>query len=144
MKRMRFDFDFEDNELFDEQTEKVIKAKVREVVRKENYSIITEETNNEFNRLMQKGKDSYYSEMTNIIKKRVEYIVRDIVERPEYRNEINNRIEETVGKMIDIKVKTLDSAINNAVKVAVNEIINAAVTEKLSKIFDAVGEKDEK
>ena len=144
MKRMRFDFDFEDNELFDEQTEKVIKAKVREVVRKENYSIITEETNNEFNRLMQNGKDSYYSEITNIIKKRVEYIVRDIVERPEYRNEINKRIEETVGKMIDIKVKTLDSAINNAVKVAVNEIINAAVTEKLSKILIAVGDKDEK
>lgn len=144
MKRMHFDFDFEDNELFDEQTEKVIKAKVREAVRKENYNIITEETNNEFNRLMQEGKNSYYSEMTNIIKKRVEYIVRDIVERPEYRNEINKRIEETVGKMIDIKVKTLDSAINNAVKVAVNEIINAAVTEKLSKILVAVGDKDEK
>ena len=144
MKRMRFDFDFEDNELFDEQTEKVIKAKVREVVRKENYSIITEETNNEFNRLMQNGKDSYYSEITNIIKKRVEYIVRDIVESPEYRNEIKKRIEETVGKMIDTKVKTLDSAINNAVKVAVNEIINAAVTEKLSKILIAVGDKDEK
>lgn len=144
MKRMHFDFDFEDNELFDEQTEKVIKAKVREVVRKENYNIIADETRKELDRLIDDGKQLYYSEIRNIIKDRIETIISDVLNNIEYKNIINEAIANKISYVIDCKIKVIDSSINKDVREAVNEIINAAVTEKLSKIFDTVGDKDEK
>lgn len=144
MKRMHFDFDFEDNELFDEQTEKVIKAKVREVVRKENYNIIADETRKELDRLIDDGKQLYYSEIRNIIKSRIGSIILDILDDIKYKKIIDEVVGNKLSCVIDSKIKVIDSSINKDVRVAVNEIINAAVTEKLSKIFDVVGDKDEK
>ena len=69
MKRLTLEIDLSENEIFDEEVTKAVRAKVREVVRNTCSEIIKEEAEREVKRqLGEVGWDYYQGEIRNAVK----------------------------------------------------------------------------
>ena len=99
MKRVTLNIDLEDNQIFDEQVVETIKAKVRELVRNENYNYVASETKKELDRLI--ADSSWYSSTINrIIKDKISNIVHDVLTTTEMKQKLSDALDSESIKFI--------------------------------------------
>lgn len=130
MKRVTLNIDLEDNQIFDEQVVETIKAKVRELVRNENYNYVASETKKELDRLI--ADSSWYSSTINrIIKDKISNIVHDVLTTTEMRQKLSDALDSESIKFINRN----QSVIESYCEAAVQKKLNDDIAKKLNNIF---------
>ena len=130
MKRVTLNIDLEDNQIFDEQVVETIKAKVRELVRNENYNYVASETKKELDRLI--AESSWYSSTINrIIKDKISNIVHDVLTTTEMRQKLSDALDSESIKFINRN----QSVIESYCEAAVQKKLNDDIAKKLNNIF---------
>lgn len=130
MKRVTLNIDLEDNQVFDEQVVETIKAKVRELVRNENYNYVASETKKELDRLI--ADSSWYSSTINkIIRDKISSIVHDVLTTNEMRQKLSDALDSESIKFINRN----QSVIESYCEAAIQKKLNDDIAEKLNNIF---------
>ena len=130
MKRVTLNIDLEDNQLFDEQVVETIKAKVRELVRNENYNYVASETKKELDRLI--ADSCWYSSTINkIIRDKISGIVHDVLATDEMRQKLSDALDSESIKFINRN----QSVIESYCEAAVQKKLNDDIAKKLNNIF---------
>lgn len=130
MKRVTLNIDLEDNQIFDEQVVETIKAKVRELVRNENYNYVASETKKELDRLI--ADSSWYSSTINrIIRDKISNIVHDVLTTTEMRQKLSDALDSESIKFINRN----QSVIESYCEAAVQKKLNDDIAKKLNNIF---------
>lgn len=130
MKRVTLNIDLEDNQVFDEQVVETIKAKVRELVRNENYNYVASETKKELDRLI--ADSSWYSSTINrIIRDKISGIVHDVLTTNEMRQKLSDALDSESIKFINRN----QSVIESYCEAAIQKKLNDDIAEKLNNIF---------
>lgn len=130
MKRVTLNIDLEDNQIFDEQVVETIKAKVRELVRNENYNYVASETKKELDRLI--ADSSWYSSTINrIIRDKISNIVHDVLTTTEMRQKFSDALDSESIKFINRN----QSVIESYCEAAVQKKLNDDIAKKLNNIF---------
>ena len=130
MKRVTLNIDLEDNQIFDEQVVETIKAKVRELVRNENYNYVASETKKELDRLI--AESSWYSSTINrIIRDKISNIVHDVLTTTEMRQKFSDALDSESIKYINRN----QSVIESYCEAAVQKKLNDDIAKKLNNIF---------
>ena len=130
MKRVTLNIDLEDNQIFDEQVVETIKAKVRELVRNENYNYVASETKKELDRLI--ADSSWYSSTINrIIRDKISNIVHDVLTTTEMRQKLSDALHSESIKFINRN----QSVIESYCEAAVQKKLNDDIAKKLNNIF---------
>ena len=97
MKRLTLELDLSENEIFDEEVTKAVRAKVREAVRNARSEDIDNEVQQEVERLFDSGSWDYKGKLKNIVKSAVysaiEQAVRDL--------DIKEIVETSVAEKMD-------------------------------------------
>lgn len=130
MKRVTLNIDLEDNQIFDEQVVETIKAKVRELVRNENYNYVASETKKELDRLI--ADSSWYSSTINrIIRDKISNIVHDVLTTTEMRQKLSDALDSESIKFINRN----QSVIESYCEAAIQKKLNDDIAKKLNNIF---------
>lgn len=131
MKRLTLEIDLSENEIFDEEVTKAVRAKVREVVRNTCSEIIKEEAEREVKRqLGEVGWDYYQGEIRNAVKNVAYYILEPIVKKIDFE-EI---VKYTVDKRMDYTLSFYD--VEGKCEDVLKAKINDAVARKLKEILN--------
>ena len=97
MKRLTLEIDLSENEIFDEEVTKAVRAKVREAVRNARSEDIDNEVQQEVERLFDNGSWDYKRKLKNIVKSAVysaiEQAVKDL--------DIKEIVETSVAEKMD-------------------------------------------
>lgn len=133
MKRMTLSIDLEDNELFDKEITKIIKAKVRTIAREEHDKIVQEEVIAEVKRLVESSEYLYRERLKNIVKLTVSETMTEVIKGMD----IDSITREIVNTKIDSKVTHYTSIVDQRCKEVLETTINEQLKEKLTKIFSA-------
>lgn len=130
MKRVTLNIDLEDNQIFDEQVVETIKAKVRELVRNENYNYVASETKKELDRLI--ADSSWYSSTINkIIRDKISNIVHDVLTTTEMKQKLSDALDSESIKFINRN----QSVIESYCEAAIQKKLNDDIAKKLNNIF---------
>ena len=130
MKRLTLELDLSENEIFDEEVTKAVRAKVREAVRNARSEDIDNEVQQEVERLFDSGSWDYKGKLKNIVKSAVysaiEQAVRDL--------DIKEIVETSVAEKMDdymsyYKVRerceeVLNAKVQGAVEKKIKELLN--------------------
>ena len=130
MKRLTLEIDLSENEIFDEEVTKAVRAKVREAVRNARSDDIDNEVKQEVERLFDSGLWDYKGKLKNIVKSAVysaiEQAVRDL--------DIKEIVETSVAEKMDdymsyYKVRerceeALNAKVQGAVEKKIKELLN--------------------
>lgn len=130
MKRLTLEIDLSENEIFDEEVTKAVRAKVREAVRNARSEDIDNEVQQEVERLFDSGSWDYKGKLKNIVKSAVysaiEQAVRDL--------DIKEIVETSVAEKMDdymsyYKVRerceeALNAKVQGAVEKKIKELLN--------------------
>lgn len=130
MKRLTLEIDLSENEIFDEEVTKAVRAKVREAVRNARSEDIDNEVQQEVERLFDSGLWDYKGKLKNIVKSAVysaiEQAVRDL--------DIKEIVETSVAEKMDdymsyYKVRerceeALNAKVQGAVEKKIKELLN--------------------
>ena len=130
MKRLTLEIDLSENEIFDEEITKAVRAKVREAVRNARSEDIDNEVQKEVERLFDSGSWDYKGKLKNIVKSAVysaiEQAVRDF--------DIKEIVETSVAEKMDdymsyYKVRerceeALNAKVQGAVEKKIKELLN--------------------
>lgn len=130
MKRLTLELDLSENEIFDEEVTKAVRAKVREAVRNARSEDIDNEVQQEVERLFDSGSWDYKGKLKNIVKSAVysaiEQAVRDL--------DIKEIVETSVAEKMDdymsyYKVRerceeALNAKVQGAVEKKIKELLN--------------------
>lgn len=130
MKRLTLEIDLSENEIFDEEITKAVRAKVREAVRNARSEDIDNEVQQEVERLFDSGSWDYKGKLKNIVKSAVysaiEQAVRDL--------DIKEIVETSVAEKMDdymsyYKVRerceeALNAKVQGAVEKKIKELLN--------------------
>lgn len=130
MKRLTLEIDLSENEIFDEEITKAVRAKVREAVRNARSEDIDNEVQQEVERLFDSGSWDYKGKLKNIVKSAVysaiEQAVRDF--------DIKEIVETSVAEKMDdymsyYKVRerceeALNAKVQGAVEKKIKELLN--------------------
>lgn len=131
MKRLTLEIDLSENEIFDEEVTKAVRAKVREVVRNTCSEIIKEEAEREVKRqLGEVGWDYYQGEIRNAVKSVAYYILEPIVKKIDFE-EI---VKYTVDKRMDYTLSFYD--VEGKCEDVLKTKINDAVVRKLKELLN--------
>lgn len=79
MKRLTLEIDLSENEIFDEEVTKAVRAKVREAVRNARSEDIDNEVQQEVERLFDGGSWGYREKLKNIVKSAVYSAIEEAV-----------------------------------------------------------------
>lgn len=130
MKRVTLNIDLEDNQIFDEQVVETIKAKVRELVRNENYNYVASETKKELDRLIENSY--WYNNVINkIIRDKISDIVHDTLTTAEMKQKLSDALDSESIKFINRNQAVIESYCEAAIRKKLNDDI----TKKLNDIF---------
>ena len=131
MKRLTLGINLSENEIFDEEGVKAVKAKVREIVRNTCGEIIKEEAEREVKRqLGEVGWDYYQGEIRNAVKSVAYSILEPIVRGIDFE-EIT---KQTVDKRMDYTLSFYD--VEGKCEDVLKAKINDAVARKLKEILN--------
>ena len=98
MKRLTLDIDLSENEIFDEEVTKAIRAKAREAVRNARSEDIDNEVQREVERLFNGELWGYKGKLNNIVKSAVYSAIEEAVKKLD----LKGIIEQAVDNKIDV------------------------------------------
>ena len=130
MKRLTLEIDLSENEIFDEEVTKAVRAKVREAVRNARSEDIDNEVQQEVERLFDNGSWDYKRKLKNIVKS----AVYSAIERAVKDLDIKEIVETSVAEKMDdymsyYKVRerceeALNAKVQGVVEKKIKELLN--------------------
>ena len=138
MKRLTLEIDWSENEIFDEEVTKAIRAKVREAVRNARSEDIDNEVQQEVERLFDNGSWDYRGKLKNIVKSAVYSAIEQSVKDLDIKEIIETSVTEKMDDYMSYyKVKerceeALNAKVQGAVEKKIKELLNWNLKEKLT------------
>ena len=130
MKRLTLEIDLSENEIFDEEVTKAIRAKVREAVRNARSEDIDNEVQQEVERLFDGGSWDYRGKLKNIVKSAVYSAIEQSVKDLDIKEIIETSVTEKMDDYMSYyKVKerceeALNAKVQGAVEKKIKELLN--------------------
>lgn len=130
MKRLTLEIDLSENEIFDEEVTKAIRAKVREAVRNARSEDIDNEVQQEVERLFDNGSWDYRGKLKNIVKSAVYSAIEQSVKDLDIKEIIETSVTEKMDDYMSYyKVKerceeALNAKVQGAVEKKIKEFLN--------------------
>lgn len=130
MKRLTLEIDLSENEIFDEEVTKAIRAKVREAVRNARSEDIDNEVQQEVERLFDGGSWGYRGKLKNIVKSAVYSAIEQSVKDLDIKEIIETSVTEKMDDYMSYyKVKerceeALNAKVQGAVEKKIKELLN--------------------
>lgn len=130
MKRLTLEIDLSENEIFDEEVTKAIRAKVREAVRNARSEDIDNEVQQEVERLFDNGSWDYRGKLKNIVKSAVYSAIEQSVKDLDIKEIIETSVIEKMDDYMSYyKVKerceeALNAKVQGAVEKKIKELLN--------------------
>ena len=129
MKRLTLEIDLSENEIFDEEVTKAIRAKVREAVRNARSEDIDNEVQQEVERLFDNGSWDYRGKLKNIVKSAVYSAIEQSVKDLDIKEIIETSVTEKMDDYMSYyKVKerceeALNAKVQGAVEKKIKELL---------------------
>lgn len=127
MKRVTLEIDLKENEIFEREVEKAIRAKTREIVRGEYEKIIQEEASKEFKRIFDANSYGYRDRLKDAVR---EAATRDIKKAIE-EQDIVGITKERIDEIVRYKVQYYSNTVDEKCKEVLKNKMTALVEEKL-------------
>lgn len=130
MKRLTLEIDLSENEIFDEEVTKAIRAKVREAVRNARSEDIDNEVQQEVERLFDNGSWDYRGKLKNIVKSAAYSAIEQSVKDLDIKEIIETSVTEKMDDYMSYyKVKerceeALNAKVQGAVEKKIKELLN--------------------
>lgn len=130
MKRLTLEIDLSENEIFDEEVTKAIRAKVREAVRNARNEDIDNEVQQEVERLFDGVSWDYRGKLKNIVKSAVYSAIEQSVKDLDIKEIIETSVTEKMDDYMSYyKVKerceeALNAKVQGAVEKKIKELLN--------------------
>lgn len=130
MKRLTLEIDLSENEIFDEEVTKAIRAKVREAVRNARNEDIDNEVQQEVERLFDNGSWDYKRKLKNIVKSAVYSAIEQAVKDLDIKEIVETSVAEKMDDYMSYyKVRerceeALNAKVQGAVKKKIKELLN--------------------
>ena len=132
MKRVTLEIDLKENEIFEKEVEKVIRAKTREIIRGEYERIIQDEASKEVKRLFDANSYGYRDKLQDLVKQTA---VRDIKMAIE-EEDIVSLTKEKINEIVEYKVKYYSDIVDSRCKEVLEKTITKAVEEKMKSLLN--------
>jgi hypothetical protein len=130
MKRLTLEIDLSENEIFDEEVTKAIRAKVREAVRNARNEDIDNEVQQEVERLFDNGSWDYKRKLKNIVKSAVYSAIEQAVKDLDIKEIVETSVAEKMDDYMSYyKVRerceeALNAKVQGAVEKKIKELLN--------------------
>ena len=130
MKRLTLEIDLSENEIFDEEVTKAVRAKVREAVRNARSEDIDNEVQQEVERLFDNGSWDYKRKLKNIVKSAVYSAIEQAVKDLDIKEIVETSVAEKMDDYMSYyKVRerceeALNAKVQGAVKKKIKELLN--------------------
>ena len=130
MKRLTLEIDLSENEIFDEEVTKAVRAKVREAVRNARSEDIDNEVQQEVERLFDNGSWDYKRKLKNIVKSAVYSAIEQAVKDLDIKEIVETSVAEKMDDYMSYyKVRerceeTLNAKVQGVVEKKIKELLN--------------------
>lgn len=130
MKRLTLEIDLSENEIFDEEVTKAVRAKVREAVRNARSEDIDNEVQQEVERLFDNGSWDYKRKLKNIVKSAVYSAIEQAVKDLDIKEIVETSVAEKMDDYMSYyKVRerceeALNAKVQGAVEKKIKELLN--------------------
>ena len=130
MKRLTLEIDLSENEIFDEEVTKAIRAKVREAVRNARNEDIDNEVQQEVERLFDNGSWDYKRKLKNIVKSAVYSAIEQAVKDLDIKEIVETSVAEKMDDYMSYyKVRerceeALNAKVQGVVEKKIKELLN--------------------
>ena len=132
MKRVTLEIDLKENEIFEKEVEKVIRAKTREIIRGEYDRIIQDEASKEVKRLFDADSYGYRGKLQDLVKNTAVRDIRMAIEK----EDIVGLTKETINEVIEYKIKYYSDIVDSRCKEVLGKTITKAVEEKMKSLLN--------
>lgn len=132
MKRVTLEIDLKENEIFEKEVEKVIRAKTREIIRGEYDRIIQDEASKEVKRLFDANSYGYRDKLQDLVKCTAVRDIRMAIEE----EDIVGLTKEKINEVIEYKVKYYSDIVDSRCKEVLEKTITKAVEEKMKSLLN--------
>ena len=132
MKRVTLEIDLKENEIFEKEVEKVIRAKTREIIRGEYDRIIQDEASKEVKRLFDADSYGYRGKLLDLVKNTAVRDIRMAIEK----EDIVGLTKETINEVIEYKIKYYSDIVDSRCKEVLEKTITKAVEEKMKSLLN--------
>ena len=132
MKRVTLEIDLKENEIFEKEVEKVIRAKTREIVRGEYERIIQDEASKEVKRLFDANSYGYRDKLQDLVKQTAVRDIRTAIEE----EDIVGLTKEKINEIVEYKVKYYSDIVDSRCKEVLEKTITKAVEEKMKSLLN--------
>lgn len=130
MKRITLEIDLKENEAFEKEIEKIIRAKARELARNEHARLIEDEIRHEIQRLTNANSWGYKDKLKSIIRG----LVNDELKKTVSDMDIEKLAKERVNDKIEYIVSNVTADVREKCKTVLEEIVIEEVRTKLKAI----------
>ena len=130
MKRLTLEIDLSENEIFDEEVTKAIRAKVREAVINARIEDIDNEVQQEVERLFDGGSWGYREKLKNIVKSAVYSAIEEAVKKLDFKG----IIEQAVDNKMDVYMSRYK--VTERCEEALNAKVHGAVEKKIKELLN--------
>ena len=130
MKRLTLEIDLSENEIFDEEVTKAVRAKVREAVRNARGEDIDNEVQQEVERLFDNGSWDYKRKLKNIVKSAVYSAIEQAVKDLDIKEIVETSVAEKMDDYMSYyKVRerceeALNAKVQGVVEKKIKELLN--------------------
>jgi uncharacterized membrane protein YheB (UPF0754 family) len=130
MKRLTLEIDLSENEIFDEEVTKAVRAKVREAVRNARSEDIDNEVQQEVERLFDNGSWDYKRKLKNIVKSAVYSAIEQAVKDLDIKEIVETSVAEKMDDYMSYyKVRerceeALNAKVQGVVEKKIKELLN--------------------
>lgn len=130
MKRLTLEIDLSENEIFDEEVTKAVRAKVREAVRNARSEDIDNEVQQEVERLFDNGSWDYKRKLKNIVKSAVysaiEQAVKDLNIKEIVETSVAEKMDDYMSyyKVRERCEEALNAKVQGVVEKKIKELLN--------------------
>lgn len=130
MKRLTLEIDLSENEIFDEEVTKAVRAKVREAVRNARSEDIGNEVQQEVERLFDNGSWDYKRKLKNIVKSAVYSAIEQAVKDLDIKEIVETSVAEKMDDYMSYyKVRerceeALNAKVQGVVEKKIKELLN--------------------
>ena len=132
MKRVTLEIDLKENEIFEKEVEKVIRAKTREIIRGEYERIIQDEASKEVKRLFDANSYGYRDKLKDLVKQTSVRDIRMAIEE----EDIVGLTKEKINEIVEYKVKYYSDIVDSRCKEVLEKTITKAVEEKMKSLLN--------
>ena len=130
MKRLTLEIDLSENEIFDEEVTKAVRAKAREAVRNASSEDINNEVQREVERLFNGELWGYKGKLNNIVKSAVYSAIEEAVKKLDLKGIIEQAVEDKMDlymsryKVTERCEEALNIKVQGAVEKKIKELLN--------------------